>query len=204
MGGMFSGRWGSHRRKRRVDECRSFAVAHLVGDKPPAAGSAGRFDWRSGDGTTVLAAIGFAFVTAGRVALSYCWGDEGKEIAVPFDLAAVPTPNGGIRYLAVCPLVVNGVACRRRVATLYLPPGSPYFGCRHCHRLTYRSRQGHDKRVSALLRSGKLPELAENPAGLPVQTLGLILMAIQEHDRRLERAMKRFDPKPRPRRRKKR
>ena len=33
MGGAFSGRWGSHRRKVRVDECRSFTVAHLVGER---------------------------------------------------------------------------------------------------------------------------------------------------------------------------
>jgi pyruvate-formate lyase-activating enzyme len=40
------------------------------------------------------------------------------------------------------------------VAKLYLPPGSRYFGCRHCHNLTYQSCKEHDKRVDAL---AKLP-----------------------------------------------
>lgn len=202
MGGPFSGRWGWHRRKTRVDECRSFGIAHLVGTKPPAAGYAGRFDWRGKDGTTVAASIRFTFVTAARVRLDYRWGEGAEPVAVPFDLVPLPTPRGGIRYLAVCPLIVNGVPCRRRVTALYLPPGSKYFGCRTCHRLSYRSRQGHDKRVTALLNSGNLPALAANPAGLPVTQLGLILAAIREHDRRVERALRRSDPKPRPRRRK--
>ena len=48
---------------------------------------------------------------------------------------------------------MNGHACNRRVAKLYLPPGGRYFGCRHCYRLTYRSVQEHDKRVDALRRN---------------------------------------------------
>lgn len=202
MGGMFSGRWGwGYRKKTRVDQCRAFAIAHLLGDTPPAAGYAGRLDWRGADGT-VVASIRFAFVTASRVRLDYVWGDDAKPITLPFDLTDLPTPNGGTRYLAACPLVVAGVPCRRRVAKLYLPPGSPYFGCRHCHQLTYRSRQAHDKRVTRLLRSGTLPELAAHPEGQSVQTLGLILMALTEEDRRFDRALKKFGPKPKPRRRK--
>jgi hypothetical protein len=202
MGGPFSGRWGIHRRKWRVDECRSFTVAALVGDKPPVAGHAARFEWRSRDGTAVLASIRFAFVTTTRVRLDYLWGEAAEPVAVPFDLTALPTPRGGTRYLAVCPLVVNDIPCRRRTARLYLPPASRYFGCRVCHRLSYRSRQGHDKRVTALLNSGNLPALVANTAGLPVTQLALILAAITEHDRRFERELRRFDPKPKPRRRK--
>ncbi len=39
----------------------------------------------------------------------------------------------------MCPGVVNGVPCGRRVAKLYLK--HRYFLCRHCHNLTYASRQ---------------------------------------------------------------
>ena len=35
---------------------------------------------------------------------------------------------------------MNGACCGRRVGTLYLPPGSKYFGCRHCYNLSYDSR----------------------------------------------------------------
>ena len=46
---------------------------------------------------------------------------------------------GGLRRWFVCPLLVNGQACQRRVGKLYLPPGQKYFGCRHCYDLTYQS-----------------------------------------------------------------
>jgi len=45
-----------------------------------------------------------------------------------------------VRYWFICPLSVNGVYCGRRVGTLYLASGGPYFGCRHCYNLTYESR----------------------------------------------------------------
>jgi hypothetical protein len=41
----------------------------------------------------------------------------------------------------VCPLRVDGRSCGRRVGKLYLPPAGGYFGCRHCHDLTYTSCQ---------------------------------------------------------------
>jgi hypothetical protein len=31
------------------------------------------------------------------------------------------------------------------VGKLYLPPGGSYYGCRHCHRLTYTSSQESGK-----------------------------------------------------------
>ena len=50
------------------------------------------------------------------------------------------TPTyGGLRWWFICPLVINGVECNRRVRKLYLY--GRYFGCRHCHNLTYRSSQ---------------------------------------------------------------
>lgn len=189
MGGIFSGRWGSHHKKTRVDECRSFTVAHLVGDRVRAAGYAGKFEWRDRAGTAVLASIQFVFLTATRVRLDYAWGDDARPTVVPFDLVALPTPHGGTRYLAVCPLVVDGVPCRRRTTRLYLQPRARYFGCRTCHRLTYRSRQAHDKRVTRLLRSGKLPELTADLSGHSVQTLGLLLFALDEEQRRFDRVL---------------
>ena len=59
--------------------------------------------------------------------------------------------------------------------------------------------------MSALLRGGRtrLNAMAQNPAGLSVPTLGLILSALTELQRRDEKFFKRCDPKPPPRRRKK-
>ena len=55
-------------------------------------------------------------------------------------LTTTPCNFGGIRYWFICPLSRNGVYCGRRVAKLYSPPGSHYYGCRHCFELSYESR----------------------------------------------------------------
>ena len=75
---------------------------------------------------------------------------EKAELDYKVELVGTPCNYGGLRYWFICPLVVNARACRRRAAKLYLPPGGKYFGCRHCHNLTYRSCKEHDKRVDAL------------------------------------------------------
>lgn len=205
MGGLGSGRWNWHRKKVRAESCHWFTVAVLVGDTPPAAGRAGKLVWRHADGSE--SQLAFAFTAPLSVTLAYGWGAgaERKEFAYPLPLVALTTPNGGVRYVARCPLAVDGVRCTRRAAKLYRPPYSPHFGCRFCHRLTYRSRQAHDPRVSALLRGGpgRLFALADDPSRLPVPVLGLILTALTEQDRRDERLFRRLDPKPPPRRRKK-
>src|SRR5262249_6137709 len=75
---------------------------------------------------------------------------------------------GGLRWWFVCPLVVDGQPCERRVGKLYLPPGGRYFGCRHCYGLTYHSAQTHDRRVDALRRNPELLEATlEDPKRAP-------------------------------------
>ena len=60
---------------------------------------------------------------------------------------------GGARPYFVCPGVVNGVACGRRVAKLH--GAGRYFLCRHCYRLGYASQRegGLDR---ALRRANKI------------------------------------------------
>jgi len=66
-----------------------------------------------------------------------------SEHEKPVELPILLTPTyphlGGKRWWFICPLVINGVECNRRVRKLYLY--GRYFGCRHCHNLTYRSSQ---------------------------------------------------------------
>jgi hypothetical protein len=50
-------------------------------------------------------------------------------------LVRTPALNHGERLWFSCP------ACNKRVRKLYLPPGQTVFRCRHCHNLTYQSRQ---------------------------------------------------------------
>ena len=84
------------------------------------------------------------------------------------------TPHfGGRRWWFLCP--IDG--CGQRVGKLHLPPGARYFGCRHCHDLTYEStRQNRlsdriDRRLWAILRELKskssiLDPLPDKPKGM--------------------------------------
>ncbi|MBI3589935.1 MAG: hypothetical protein HY094_00980 [Candidatus Melainabacteria bacterium] len=56
----------------------------------------------------------------------------------------------GKRYWFIC-------SCGKRIAVLYQPPNSNYFRCRHCHNLTYESRN----LVAYKKRLGKPPTLLE-------------------------------------------
>jgi hypothetical protein len=69
-------------------------------------------------------------------------------------LLSSTVPNfGGVRWWFICPLIEDGLACKRRVKKLFLPPGETYFGCRACYRLTYESAQSHDARVDKLMKN---------------------------------------------------
>jgi hypothetical protein len=102
--------------------------------------AAGTFTWTWTSGSK--SSVGY-FVIWGDVPtimLDYRWRDA-EDVKIPIRLQTTPTQFGGQRWWFTCPLIVNGVPCNRRVGKLYLPPGARYFGCRTCHRLTYRSCQ---------------------------------------------------------------
>src|SRR5262245_20720748 len=65
----------------------------------------------------------------------------------------MPCRFGGVRPYFVCPCVVGGVVCRRRVAKLY--GAGAYFLCRHCYRLAYAS-QREDRYDRALRRANRI------------------------------------------------
>jgi hypothetical protein len=102
-------------------------------------------------------------ISGPTLALHYHQGETDVQMRIP--LQATYPAFGGLRWWFTCPLIVNGVACNRRVGKLFLPPGAQYFGCRHCHNLSYRSSQeahqweriavllGFDPEVGALLNS---------------------------------------------------
>jgi hypothetical protein len=75
-----------------------------------------------------------------RVRLSYSWtlNGQGELQSADYHVRLTTTrPRfGGLRWWFICPLLVNGQACNRRVGKLYLPPPDRYFGCRHCYHLT--------------------------------------------------------------------
>jgi hypothetical protein len=77
----------------------------------------------------------------GAVELSYSVGPEGhkEDVRYKVPLSWTTCNFGGERSWFVCPGVINGRYCGRRVAKLYLK--HRYFLCRHCQDLTYESRQ---------------------------------------------------------------
>jgi hypothetical protein len=114
----------------------------------------------------------------------------GREPAADFGPVRIATTRprfGGLRWWFICPLIVNGRRCNRRVGKLYLPPAARYFGCRHCHDLTYTSCQEHDKRIDALRRHPKLMDALLRDRSTPS---ALLLLAIKASRKVLERLEK--------------
>jgi hypothetical protein len=79
----------------------------------------------------------------GRLLLLYgyrSWGCDGwQEIEEPAFIEWTPCHFGGARPWFVCPGIMRGVACRRRVGKLY--GAGRYFLCRHCYRLGHASQR---------------------------------------------------------------
>jgi len=65
----------------------------------------------------------------------------------------MPCRFGGTRPYFICPGVVNGIICGRRVTKLY--GATRYFLCRHCYRLAYAS-QREDRYDRALRRANDI------------------------------------------------
>jgi hypothetical protein len=70
---------------------------------------------------------------------------------------------GGARPYFICPGVVNGVACGRRVAKLHGP--GRYFLCRHCYRLAHAS-QGEGAWDRTLRRADKIRQRLGGAPGM--------------------------------------
>lgn len=76
-------------------------------------------------------------------------------------LTTTPCHFGGKRYWFTCPWYVNGKYCGRRVGVLFL--GGKHFACRHCHNLTYNSRNlsGFFKGAGQTISAPELDALRE-------------------------------------------
>ncbi len=150
MGGYGSGRWGSHTKAVTVEEALGLPTTHvcsglnMIADgKAPAW--AGSLQWsRRG---RVCSTIGYTITDRGGapvVRLHYTTTyASGEKVQSDYAVMARSTAPyfGGRRWWWICPLTKRGRRCGRRVGKLYLPPGAAYFGCRHCHELTYESCQ---------------------------------------------------------------
>ena len=103
--------------------------------------SSGRLKW-SRDGVET-GSIQFAMSTSpGMEYLHLCYtytsSDNVKaQMDYQVKLTSTSCYYGGKRWWFICSITANGQPCSRRVGALYLC--GKYFGCRHCHNLTYSS-----------------------------------------------------------------
>ena len=185
MGSYGSGRWGYHSKKDTVEECRSLDIAEFrrKGFLRPGQVFNGQCTWRDYAGSET-ASIGYT-TTGDAMRLDYTirWRDREPE-AINYEVPVVWTSChfGGERPWFICP----ERRCGRRVAKLYLPPGgAKYYLCRHCHDLSYESRQRHDKLAALLSKHPEMLLAMLKGKNLPTRNLLLALMALDHIDRRL-------------------
>jgi hypothetical protein len=137
MGGVGSGRRSGFGRD-TVESCRSLDVNRLHREGCLRAGWMGGWQWTRD--SEKVASINLR-AEHDRLHLTYRVhvGDgEWEDVAETVRIVRAVCRLGGARAYFICPGVVNGIACGRRVAKLHGP--GRYFLCRHCYRLAYASQ----------------------------------------------------------------
>lgn len=137
------GRW-SYSDRRTVEECKSINTKFLNEHHYFDGGILwGGMKWSRGGEKTGSISFFVSTVEGDEyIRFQYTQTDrhtgEKAELDYKARLDSTPCHFGGRRWWFICPLVVNGRACNRRVGVLYLGDGK-YCGCRHCHDLIYKS-----------------------------------------------------------------
>jgi hypothetical protein len=154
LGGVGSGNRHRFDKKTTTGECNSLDVRSLHRDGLLKPGTSFSSSWSQAGRET--GSIG-GLVSREQVILSYSHrsrqGAEWESVKVTVPLQWTRCNFGGERPWFVCPGVVNGVACGRRVAILY--GQGKNFLCRHCYDLRYES-QRDNKGHRALRRAQKI------------------------------------------------
>lgn len=199
MGGLESGSYYRFGSKDRTEDCLSLDVRNWQRDGWLEIGLCFTTSWwrryrkDSSVGVRVLGDAGTG--RAHAVKLFYSWGlDRRKEdVSYPISLSWTPCNFGGSRPWFVCPGVVNGVSCERRVAKLYLK--ERYFLCRHCHDLTYASQQ-EARRYAALRRGQRIRQKLGGTANMtlpfPRRPKGMHLKTYLQLLEKYEKAYKEY------------
>src|SRR5215471_9963675 len=139
MGGFGSTRWAWISTEDTVESSRSLDINRLNRAGCLQSGYRGGWEWTR-DGERV-ASISFRR-DGDRLVLSYRVrrnGEEWQDVEQRRRIVWMSCRFGGARPYFVCPGVVNGIACGRRVGKLY--GAGTYFLCRHCYRLVYASQR---------------------------------------------------------------
>jgi hypothetical protein len=162
MGGLGSGRPSGSGRS-TVEACRSIDVNRLHREGCLRAGWVGGWQWKR-DSENV-ASINLR-TEVDRLHLSYrvrISGGEWEDVTETVRIVRMACRFGGTRPYFICPGVVNGIACGRRVAKLHGP--GRYFLCRNCYRLAHAS-QGESEVDRALRRANKIRQRLGGSPGM--------------------------------------
>jgi len=162
MGGFGSGR-PSGSGKSTVESCRSIDVNRLHKEGCLLPGWSGGWEWKT-DGKRV------AWISVrseeNRLVLSYRFkrnDEDWQSIEEPVRIVRAPCSYGGSRPYFICPGVVNGIECGRRVVKLY--GAGRHFLCRHCYRLAYSS-QREDRMDRTLRRANSIRQRLGGEPGM--------------------------------------
>ena len=80
-------------------------------------------------------------------------GEDWEPVTLPVKITYVDCNFGGHRPFYLCPGIINGKHCGRRVGKLFA--GGRYFLCRHCYQIAYAS-QSEPRYDRMLRRANKL------------------------------------------------
>lgn len=193
MGGFGSGRPSGT----KVEECRSLDVNRLHRDGCLRPGWAGISQWTR-DGKRVAwislrSELDHLHLTYRAQFGGGDWQDVGESVRI----VRATCRYGGTRPYFICPGIVNGRACGRRVVKVY--QAGRYFLCRHCYRLTYAS-QSEGQLDRALRRANKIRQrlggepgmvsrFPERPKGMWRRTYERLHEQTYENEMRAEEAM---------------
>jgi len=148
VGGAGSTRWRRHLSAWQVEECADLRIALFAPALKGAAVPTGSRAWSLTRALSTLAHWDVRWSVHGGaedvvwvdVASTVQRGGQTRQGHIRLYVDETTPRYGGVRYWWLCP------ACGGRVTTLYLPPGVTAPACRRCYRLTYKTRQAHDKR----------------------------------------------------------
>jgi hypothetical protein len=150
-------------RRGKVEACRSIDVNRLHREGCLRPGWIGGWHWTR-DGEKV-ASINLR-TEQNRLELTYrvrVGNEDWADVAETVRIVRTACRFGGARPYFICPGVVNGIACGRRVAKLHGP--ARYFLCRHCYRLAHAS-QSEDKMDRTLRRANKIRQRLGGDPGM--------------------------------------
>jgi hypothetical protein len=160
VGGNGSGRWRDHEKATAVEDCLFLDAALLRRDRFLQGRSVrGRFDWRDSSNRIIQSAdfvLEHDATVEGlrRLVLVAIAQDPPALVRRQIYLRPSRPQFGGQRWWFVCP------KCSGLARKLFMPLDKAWFGCRRCHKLTYRScQQSHTTAgfLHRLRRLGVLP-----------------------------------------------